>query len=113
MAQLTLGFIVKISITLSVDNRRSRSTIGALKVDVEVLGGADVFDVGTDPCESRPSVCLESLPLELLSAVLSRSGGGGGNPSLSLSDAVIPRAGGMWGGWGEARVDMGRDGAGE
>lgn len=87
--------------------------MGVFIVDVEVRGPAEVLDVGTDPRESLPSVLRESRPLELLSALLSRSGGGGGG-GLFRSRSLAPGSGDgaalrfccTWG-------DMGRDAPGE
>lgn len=80
-------------------------------VEVEALAGADVFDVGTDPRESRPSVCLESRPLEWLPVVLSRSGGGGGTSRSDIGRGG--KAGARGEGGAVPRGDIERDGEGD
>lgn len=84
--------------------------MGVAIVSVEPLCPAPtlVLLVGTLPLESLPSVCLESRPLELLSALESRSGpgcGGGAGDELSdRIDGIIPRG---------SCGDIGREALGE
>lgn len=106
MWKLTRGVIVNMSITRSVDNRRSKSTIGADKVDVDSRAPTDVAEVGTEPRDSRPSVCLESRPLELLAAVLCRSACIKGGTSRSLRGSAL----GCGDGVALLRGDLAREG---